>query len=250
MLPVSVVPVTPTSKPLQERYSRVLAVLGEEGLNKVRSSSVLVVGAGGLGSAVIAYLAGVGVGKLGIADEDAVEVHNLDRQVIHAGNVGMNKAESAKLFVEKLNPDVEVVTFGNISREDKKVVKEFDVVVSCVDTFASRYILNELCIKEKKPMVHGAIAGFEGELMVFDFREDCPCYRCVYPGNYEEREFPVVPPVAGAVGCMQATETVKLICGYEVTKDLLRIDFKYMEFLKVRVSKREDCPVCSRVLDF
>ena len=242
-MPPSTVSGVGSNRKIKERYSRILAVLGEEGLNRIRKSSVLVAGAGGLGSAVIAYLAGVGVGKLGIADGDVVEVHNLDRQVIHAGNLGMNKAESAKLFVEKLNPDVEVVTFGNLGREDMDVVREFDVVVSCVDSFASRFALNELCVKAEKPMVHGAIAGFEGELMVF--LPGGPCYRCVYPGNYEERSFPVVPPVAGIVGSMQAVETIKLICGDGVTTDLLRMDFRYMEFLRVKVAKRDGCPVCS-----
>jgi len=232
---------------LMFRYSRILSVLGEDGLKKIRDSSVLVTGAGGLGSAVIAYLAGCGVGKLGIADGDVVELHNLDRQIIHSGNLGKNKAESAKEFVERLNPDVDVLTFGELNEENgEHIIKNFDVIVSCVDSFAARFFLNDICLKERKPLVHGAIAGFEGELMVFDFRkEEWPCYRCIYPGKYEEKEFPALPPVAGAVGCLQAIETIKLICNLEVKPELLRIDFRYMEFVKLNVSKRKDC-ICSR----
>ncbi len=220
-----------------ERYSRQIRVIGEENQRKLMKSSVLVVGAGGLGSAVIAYLAGAGIGKLGIADGDIVEVSNLDRQIIHAGNIGMNKAESAKKFVEKLNPGIEVLTFGNFPFD----FSGFDVVVSCLDSFKARYALNDACLRKKIPLVHAAVSGFEGELMVFDFKG--PCYRCVYP-EAKEIECPVVSPVAGIVGCMQALETIKLICGYDVTRDLLRMDFKAMEFIRIKVSRRKNC-ICS-----
>jgi len=228
------------------RYPRQIEVIGKENQLKLLNSSVLVIGAGGLGSAAIAYLAGAGVGRMGIADGDVVEVHNLDRQFIHAGKTGMNKAKSAKIFVEILNPDVEVQTYANFSKELADIAKNYDVVVSCVDSLEVRHEINEVCFKLKKPLVHAAISGFDGELMVFDFREkDTPCYSCIYPRNCKVRGNPVVAPLAGIVGSMQALETIKLLCGYEITKDLLRMDFRHMEFFRISVSKRKDCPVCS-----
>ncbi len=228
------------------RYLRQIEVIGKENQLKLLNSSVLVIGAGGLGSAAITYLAGAGVGRIGIADGDSVEVHNLDRQFIHAGKIGMNKAESARMFVESLNPDVEVRTHTNFSKDSVDMVKEYDVVVSCVDSLEVRHEINEVCFKLKKPLVHAAISGFDGELMVFDFRiKDTPCYSCIYPRDCRVRSNPVVAPVAGIAGSMQALETIKLLCGYGVTRDLLRMDFRHMEFFRISVSKREDCPVCS-----
>jgi adenylyltransferase/sulfurtransferase len=229
------------------RYSRQIEVIGRDNQLKLLKSSVLVVGAGGLGSAVIAYLAGAGVGMLGIADGDVVEVHNLDRQIVHAGKVGMIKAESAKIFVKNLNPDVKVVTHGYFN--EKLNVEKYDVVVSCVDSIETRHKINRVCFKSKKPLVHAAVSGFEGELMVFDFRngfrESSPCYRCVYPENVEAQKNSVVSPVAGIVGSLQALETIKLICDYNITRELLRMDFRHMEFIRIKVSKKKGCPVCS-----
>ena len=231
---------------INTRYLRQIEVIGKENQFKLLNSSALVIGAGGLGSAAIAYLAGAGVGRIGIADGDVVEVHNLDRQFIHAGKTGMNKAESARMFVESLNPDVEVRTYANFSKESAYMVKKYDVVVSCVDSLEARHEINEVCFKLKKPLVHAAISGFDGELMVFDFRiKDTPCYSCIYPRDCRAKFNPVVAPVAGIAGSMQALETIKLLCGYGVTRDLLRMDFRHMEFFRISVSKRKDCPVCS-----
>ncbi len=227
------------------RYDRLIKLIGAENHKKLLSSSVLVVGAGGLGSAVLAYLSGSGVGRIGISDGDLVELHNLDRQFIHANKVGMNKALSAKLFVETLNSDVVVEVFGGFEEIPVKKISEYDAVVSCVDSILLRHKINEVCFKTKTPLIHAAISGFEGELAVFDFRDKSPCYACIYP-QIEAEENPVIPPVAGIVGSMQALETIKLLCGFKPLKDLLRMDFKNYELVKIKIAKRENCPVCSK----
>ena len=230
------------------RYIRQIPIIGEEGQKKLMKAKVLVVGAGGLGSSVIAYLASAGVGKLGIADGDVVEEHNLQRQIIHAGNIGMNKAESAKKFVEKLNPDVDVVAYPfNINPSNVlEIVKDYDIVVSCPDNFGTRLLLNDACRILGKPMVHAAIFGFEGEAMTI---VDTPCYRCLYttfPKMEGGAATAVMGFTAGLFGCIQASEAIKLILGMEVLKGrLLRIDLRTMEFFDVEISTNPNCPICN-----
>jgi len=230
-----------------DRYLRQLELIGEEGQRKISKAKVLVVGAGGLGSPVIAYLAGAGVGKLGIADGDIVEEHNLQRQIIHAGKVGMNKAESAKEFVESINPDVEVVAypFHVTSENVEDLVKEYDIVVSCPDNFKTRLLLNDACIKFGKPMVHGAIYGFEGEIMTIT---GSPCYRCLYMSfpKVDASAIAVMGFTAGFFGCIQASETIKLILGMEVLEGkLFRGDLRSMEFFTIEIKPNPNCPTCS-----
>ncbi len=229
------------------RYVRQIPVIGEEGQEKLMKAKVLVVGAGGLGSPVIAYLAAAGIGKLGIVDGDVVEEHNLQRQIIHAGNVGMNKAESAKKFVEKLNPDVEVAAYPfDIDPSNVlEIVKEYDVVVSCPDNFRTRLLLNDACKILGKPMVHAAILGFEGEATTI---VDTPCYRCLYTTfpKVDKTAIAVVGVTAGFFGCIQASEAIKLILGMDVLKGrMLRCDLRTMEFFEIEISTNPDCPVCS-----
>lgn len=221
-------------------------VFGEEGQKKLFKAKVLVVGAGGLGSAVIQYLAAAGIGKLGIVDGDVVEEHNLQRQTIHAGNVGMNKAESAKLFVEKLNPEVEVLAYPfNIAPKNVlEIIKNYDVVVSCPDNFKVRYLLNDACKIEEKPFIHAAIYGFEGEAFTVI---DTPCYRCLFPQAPEINGLAVIGSTAGLFGCIQASETIKVITGYgnPLEGKLLRIDLSTMEFFEVKFKTNPNCPVCN-----
>lgn len=235
-------------KKRMERYVRQIIVpeFGEEGQKKLFNAKVLVVGAGGLGSPVIAYLAAAGVGKLGIVDGDVVEVSNLQRQIIHAGKLGMNKAESAKEFVEKLNPDVEVeiypytVTPNNVM----DLIADYDVVVSCPDNLVTRYILNDACRVAGKPMVHAAIYGFEGEAMTI---KKSPCYRCIFPEAPEGAGTRAVMGfTAGLFGCIQAAETIKLIAGLPTLEGkLLRIDLLTMEVFEIPFSENPNCPICS-----
>ena len=230
------------------RYLRQIPVIGEEGQRKLRRAKVLVVGAGGLGSAAIAYLACAGVGKLGIADGDAVEEHNLQRQIIHAGRVGMNKAKSARIFVEELNPEVDVEDYPFHITPDNavEIVKRYDVVVSCPDDFATRLLLNDTCKMLGKPMVHAAIYAFEGEAITI---VDSPCYRCLYmkfPRMEGEHARAVMGFTAGLFGCIQASEAIKLILGMEVLSGrMLRADLRTMEFFEIKIDRNPECPTCS-----
>ncbi len=231
---------------LMDRYIRQIPIIGEEGQKKLKKAKVLVVGAGGLGSPVISYLAAAGVGRMGIVDGDLVEEHNLQRQIIHAGNVGMNKAESAKAFVERLNPEVKVEAYPfNITPENVlEIVKKYDVIVSCPDNFETRLLLNDACRILGRPMVHAAIFGFEGEAMTI---VDTPCYRCLYSSfpKVDRTSTAVMGFTAGFFGCVQASETVKLILGMEVLRGkLFRGDLRTMEFFEVEIDTNPNCPVC------
>ena len=228
------------------KYLRQIPLIGKDGQERLFKAKVLVVGAGGLGSAAIQYLAAAGIGKLGIVDGDIVEEHNLQRQTIHAGNVGMNKAESARLFVEKLNPDVDVVAYPfDLSPYNVlEIISKYDVVVSCPDNFKTRYLLNDACKIEKKSFVHAAIHGFEGEAFTV---VNTPCYRCIFPIASNIRSLAVIGSTAGLFGCIQAAETIKLITGYgEVLNGrLIRVDLSTMDFIEIKFKTNKNCPVCS-----
>lgn len=227
-----------------ERYSRQLPLIGEEGQEKLSKAKVLVVGAGGLGSAVIAYLAAAGVGRIGIIDGDVVEESNLQRQIIHAGNVGENKAESAAMFVDKLNPEVtvDVYPYRLNEKNAKKIIGAYDVVAGCPDSFTVRYTINDVAIPMRKPFVHAAVYGWEGEVGVFFGK---PCYRCYLPKVSETTDRAIIGTTAGTFGCMQASEIIKLICGKEVLAGrIFRLDLATFESLILKIPPRPDCPVC------
>ncbi|MDK2795107.1 MAG: SAMP-activating enzyme [Archaeoglobaceae archaeon] len=229
-----------------ERYSRQIEIFGVEGQEKLERASALVVGAGGLGSAVIQYLSAAGIGKLGIVDGDVVEISNLQRQTIHAGNIGMNKAESARLFVEKLNPDVdvEIYPYDLTPNNTLKLLKGYDVVIGCPDSFRVRFILNDACYLLKKPFVHSAVYAFEGELSTFI---GSPCYRCYLPKAPPATGKAIIGAIAGLFGCLQALEAVKLITGYgePLRGKILRFSAETMSFFELNIQKREDCKVCN-----
>ncbi|AAB90707.1 molybdenum cofactor biosynthesis protein (moeB) [Archaeoglobus fulgidus DSM 4304] len=221
-------------------------IFGEEGQRRLSKAKVLVVGAGGLGSPVIAYLAAAGVGKIGIVDGDTVEVSNLQRQIIHAGNLGENKAESAAEFVKKLNPDVEVDVYPfSITPENVlEVVERYDVVAGCPDSFRSRFLLNDACMILKKTFVHAAVYAWEGEVATFTGK---PCYRCYIPKSPEESGRAILGATAGAFGCLQAAEVIKIITGSgePLIGRLIRGNLAEMEFFTINIPERDDCPVCS-----
>jgi adenylyltransferase/sulfurtransferase len=240
-----------------DRYSRhvIMADVGPEGQAALLDSRVLVVGAGGLGSPVVQYLAAAGVGTLGIADDDVVERSNLQRQVIHRDeDVGRPKVESAARFVADLNPDVTVerhetrVTADNVER----LVDEYGVVVDCSDNFATRYLVNDACTLSGTPFSHGAILRFEGQVTTFEAHDEGPCYRCLFPEAPEPGEVPdcatagVLGVLPGVVGTIQATEAVKLVLDYGETLDgrMLAYDAADMTFEEIPIEPRPDCPVC------
>jgi len=241
-----------------DRYSRhiIMDDVGPEGQKRLLDADVLCIGAGGLGSPIIQYLAAAGVGTLGIADDDVVERSNLQRQVVHGdADVGRPKVESAREFVERQNPDVAVrphgmrVTQGNV----EGLLEEYDVVVDGSDNFATRYLVNDACTLAGVPFAHGAILRFEGQVTTFEAGETGPCYRCLFPEAPEPGTVPdcatagVLGVLPGTVGCIQATEAVKLVLGYGETLDgrMLFYDAADMTFEEITVEQRSDCPVCT-----
>ena len=240
-----------------DRYSRhiILDDVGPEGQKDLLDAEVLVLGAGGLGAPIIQYLAAAGVGTLGVADDDEVELSNLQRQVIHGDDdVGRKKVDSAAEFVADLNPDVDVerhdlrVTPDNI--ED--LIDGYDFVVDGTDNFETRYLVNDACTLAGIPFSHGSIFRFEGQVTTFAGDDDSPCYRCLFPEAPPAGMVPncatagVLGVLPGTVGCLQATETVKHIMGKGETLDgsMLFFDALDMEFDKVEIPKQDDCPVC------
>lgn len=240
------------------RYSRhiLLPKIGYEGQEKLVNSHVLIVGAGGLGSPVALYLAASGVGKLTICDFDTVDLTNLQRQIIHTtASVGVNKAVSAQQSIYEINPDIAVQTIQQKSSEAafEQLIQQADVVIDCSDNFATRYALNRLCLRLKKPLVSGAAIGFEGQVTVFDFRDAAsPCYHCLYPdmgGDTEMRcaENGVFAPLVGMIGTTQAAEALKLIMhiGDSLQGRLLLLDALSMEWRTIKLSRDAGCSVCA-----
>ncbi|MCC6027558.1 MAG: HesA/MoeB/ThiF family protein [Archaeoglobus sp.] len=229
-----------------ERYSRQIEIFGLKGQEKLLNSSALVVGAGGLGSAAIQFLAAAGIGRMGIVDGDIVDESNLQRQTIHAGNIGINKAESACIFVEKLNPEVvvDVYPYHLNPRNSEKIIKNYDVILGCPDNFATRFLINDTCSLLSKPFVHSAVYALEGEIATFLGK---PCYRCYIPKAPSLQARAIVGAVAGLFGCFQALEAIKIITGYGklLTGRVIRLDLGSMDFFEIPISERNSCPVCS-----
>lgn len=235
-----------------ERYDRQLRVWGVEAQERLRRSTALVVGVGGLGSPVAMYLAAAGVGRLVLVDPEVVELSNLNRQVLHwTTDLGRAKVESAAEKLRKLNPHVEVVAVRRRieSLEDAvQLVREADVVVDCLDNWRTRFLINEACVRLGKPLVHAAVRGLYGQLMVVKPGEG-PCLRCLVPEEPpQEERIPVAGPTPGVLGALEAIEAVKLLTGYgePLVGKLLVYDGLHGSVDVIAVRKRENCPVCSR----
>lgn len=239
------------------RYSRhiLLPQIAYEGQERLTESHALIVGAGGLGSPAALYMAAGGVGTLTICDFDTVDLTNLQRQIIHTTeSVGVNKAVSAKRTLNAINPDAVVNTVQDKSTEDafEKLIAAADVVLDCSDNFATRYALNRLCFKLKKPLVSGAAIGFEGQVTVFDFRHQAsPCYHCLFPDDGSETEMRcsengVFSPLVGMIGTTQAAEAMKLLMGIGQSLEgrLLLLDALNMEWRTIKLGKDHQCTVC------
>src|SRR5579859_4839368 len=239
-----------------KRYSRHLLVpeVGEQGQLKLLDSKVLLIGAGGLGSPTALYLAAAGVGTLGIIDADVVEESNLQRQIIHnTQRLGEYKAESARQSIEALNPDVKVVTY--IERLDEtnvgRIIADYDVIVDGTDNFPTRYLLNDAALLANKPVVHGSVFRFEGQLTVFK-PYDGPCYRCLYPEPPPPELAPscaeagVLGVLPGVIGLLQSVEALKLLLGIgePLVGRMLTYDALYGEFSELGLYRDPDCPAC------
>ena len=239
------------------RYARhfTLPEVGEAGQAKLLDAKVLCVGAGGLGSPVALYLAAAGVGTIGIADHDTVDMSNLQRQILHTNDrVGMPKVESAQLTLNALNPDVNIVQFKErLSSENvMRIMDGFDIVVNGCDNFPTRYLINDACIMAKKTLVDGSIFQFEGQVTVVDPTEG-PCYRCLFPEPPPPGMAPscaeagVLGVLPGLVGCVQALEVIKIIldAGKPLVGRMMHFDTLSSEIRVLKLRKDPDCLVCS-----
>lgn len=239
------------------RYARhiLLNELGIEGQERLLAAKVLIVGAGGLGSPAAMYLASAGVGHLVLADDDDVELSNLQRQILHTTDrLGWSKAASGQQALKQINPDVQVE--ARVERLTgpalDAVVEHVDLVLDCCDNFATRHDVNRACVKYKKPLVSGAAIRFAGQVSVFDLRiEQAPCYHCLFPEADEVEELRcattgVLGPLVGIVGSMQAAEAIKIITGMGETLvgRLLCLDALTMQWQNIRFKRDPDCLVC------
>ena len=237
------------------RYSRhiLLKEVGVEGQEKIRNAKVLVVGAGGLGSPVILYLAAAGVGTIGIIDGDAVDRSNLQRQIIHTTpDVGYSKALSAKEKVNALNPLVNAIAYQEFLKADNALdlFKEYDFIVDATDNFPVKYLINDACVLTGKPFSHGGIFQFEGQ--TFTHVPGSNCYRCLFDAPPESApscaQAGVLGAIAGMLGTIQSAEVLKYITGVGelLTDQLLTFDARSMDFRKMSIPKRDDCPMCGK----
>lgn len=240
----------------RQRYARhlVLPGISAEGQRKLKGSSALVVGSGGLGSPASLYLAAAGVGRLGVMDCDVVDVSNLHRQILHGtGDIGRRKVESARARLEAANPLVRVEALDTeLTAENAlRIVEGYDVVVDGTDNLPTRYAINDACVRLGKPWIYGAVFRFEGQVSVFDATRG-PCYRCLYPEPpppgvvLPPAEAGVLGVLPGIVGTIEAAEALKVLLGFGETLvgRLLVIDVVGMTFQELRVGKNPGCPAC------
>lgn len=232
----------------------VLKDVGERGQDKLRKGSVLVVGAGGLGAPVLYYIVAAGVGRVGIVDDDVVELSNLQRQILFTTeDLGRSKAERAAARLRALNPEVQVEprAMRLMAANTLDLVRRYDVVVSAVDNFPTRYLLNDACVLERKTLVDGAVLRMVGLAMTVKGGETA-CYRCLFPeppppaGVVSCSEAGVLGPIPGTIGAIQALEVIKVLtgAGAPLYDRLVQFDGAAMTFNQVEVARVPTCPVC------
>lgn len=244
---------------VSERYRRqtVLSEIGPEGQKKLSLARVLVIGAGGLGCPALLYLAGAGVGTIGIVDFDRVDISNLQRQVLfQTDDEGKSKALAGQDRILALNPDISVNAY-NEELTDKNapgLFSGYDLIIDGTDNFATKFLINDVAVKLGKPVIYGAIQGFDGQVSVFNAPQG-PCYRCLHPQEPQAEimncaEAGVIGALAGIIGTIQAMEAIKQIVGHKdfngLAGRLFMIDSRTMEANALKLSKRKDCPTCSR----
>ena len=239
-----------------ERYSRhiLLPEVGGQGQSKICESSVLVLGAGGLGSPVALYLAAAGVGRLGIVDDDRVDFSNLQRQILHTTHdVNREKTQSAREKIQQINPDVRVDVYQERldSENVLSILGDYDLVIDGTDNFSTRFLVNDACFMTSKPLVHGAILQFEGQAITI-MPDNGPCYRCIFPEPPPPGLVPscqqagVLGVIAGTIGTIQATEALKIILeqGDPLIGRFLIYNALDMRFRTVKARKDPSCPLC------
>ena len=240
----------------KERYQKHLTLkeIGEEGQLKLKNSSVLCVGAGGLGSSVLIYLTAAGIGKIGIVDNDNVEKSNLQRQIIHeTSTLGQFKINSAKERIKRLNPNIDVLTFNKriTSENALEIIRTFDVICDCSDNFGTRYLINDACLILNKPLIFGSVQGFEGQVSVFNLKKNSPNLRDLLPESPSKNAIPscaeygVVGVSTGLIGILQVNEIIKIILkkgeildGKILIFDLLNLNMKKLCLKSSQKNKR------------
>jgi adenylyltransferase/sulfurtransferase len=239
------------------RYSRqiILPGIGGKGQRKLQAAKVFVMGAGGLGSPAALYLAAAGVGTIGLADSDVVELHNLQRQILHrTADVGLSKVESGKRTLESLNPEVKVETYPEriTPANIREIIKAYDFVLDGSDNFPTRFLMNDACYFERKTLISGAILRFDGQLSTFKPQAGGPCYRCLFPeppppGSVPScQEAGVLGAVAGIIGILQANEALKEILGLgeSMAGRFLMFNALNLSFNEVKIQKNPNCVLC------
>ncbi len=238
------------------RYGRhlIMPEFGMDGQRRLKASSVLIIGTGGLGSPLALYLAAAGIGRIGLVDYDVVEETNLQRQIVHGqSSIGMTKVDSAERRLRDLNPFLQIDKYNVplTSENALEILAPYDVIIDGTDNFPTRYLTNDACVKLGKPNVYGSILRFEGQLSVF-YAKEGPCYRCMFPEPPPPGLVPncaeagVLGVLPGVIGTMQATEAIKLITGIGQTMvgRMLLYDASDMSFTTIKVRKNPNCPVC------
>jgi molybdopterin/thiamine biosynthesis adenylyltransferase len=240
------------------RYSRhiLLDEVGIEGQERLLAAHALIIGAGGLGSPAALYLAASGVGRITLVDDDAVDLTNLQRQIMHTtARVGMPKVESGREAMLQVNPEISVTALRErvASARLAELVGSADVVLDCSDNFATRHAVNRACVDARVPLVSGAVIRFDGQLSVFDTREAAsPCYACLFPPDSQFEDVAcstmgVFAPLVGVIGAMQAAEALKLLAdvGRSLAGRLLMLDGRSMEWTDIGIARNATCPVCA-----
>ena len=238
------------------RYSRhiLLNEIGIEGQQRLRDAHMLVIGAGGLGSPAAFYLASAGVGHITLVDADEVDLTNLQRQILHTTDrIGQPKAVSGQTTLAQINPQAKVTALVERVDADRldELVAAASVVLDCTDNFATRHAINRACVRHRRPLVSGAAIRFDGQLAVFDLRDErSPCYACLFPEGDGDEELcsvmGVFAPLTGIIGTLQAAEALKLAAGIgtSMSGQLLLVEALAMELRSVSVPRDRDCPVC------
>lgn len=238
-----------------ERYNRNILIdqIGSEGQQKLLNSKILVAGAGGLGSSVISSLASVGIGTLGIIDNDKIELSNLNRQFIHRfDKIGENKVNSAKEWVKNYNSDIKTNIYQIRLDENNcnEILSEYDLIMDCFDSFESKFILNKVCVKNGKPLIHAGVSEFYGQVMAI-IPGQTACLNCLFPeyNNESSAIKGVLSPAVNIIGSIQSMEAVKILLniGMPLKNQLLSYHGLEQTFKKINVEKNINCPVCGKI---
>lgn len=241
-----------------DRFKRQIKLkeIGLEGQKKLLNSKILVVGAGGLGSPILYYLASSGIGNIGIVDYDVVDLTNLHRQILHFNSdIGRLKTDSAKEKIKSINPVINVITFNQKIDQDnsEKIIKDFDLVIDGTDNFKTKYIINDTCYKLNIPYIYGSIQKFEGQVSLFTFKTNTPCYRCLFPETVENNSIPdcseagILGVLPGIIGTIQATEAIKCLLniGDLLQGQLLLYNSLDVTLKKIKINRNLNCSLCN-----